>query len=501
MSDSQSTAAELRAVAEQSPDVMLLLDREGTIRFVNRVVPPWTHADVIGRSWLDFALPFEHERLEGALAAVLADGASRLLEQVGYAEDGHATWYGTHIGPMIVDRAIVGAVVVARDISAQRERDARLRVADRLATVATLAAGVAHGINNPLSAVIANVALARGLVETLPPHPALGELDAALRAAGDAALHVGDVVGDLSVFVRAEDATVRAVDVRAVLDSTLRLAGTQLRDRARLVRDLEEVPPVAGNEGRLGQVFLNLLVNAAQAIPPGHADHEEIRVSTRAVGGHVEITFADSGVGIAADVLPRLFTPFFTARVDGEGGGLGLAISQRIIVAHGGTIDVDSAPGEGAVFRVRLPAIAPVVAAPAPPARPHPVPPRARILVIDDERMVTDVIARILGRTHDVVTEQSAAPAIDRIAAGERYDAILCDLMMPDLSGIDFHDAVTALAPELLPRIAFMTGGAFTGRARAFLDRVDNPVLAKPFSVEQLIEIIAARLDEAAPAR
>jgi signal transduction histidine kinase len=472
----------------------MLLDRAGTIRFINKVLAPWTLGDVVGRSWLDFAQPYEHARISAILDEVLADGQPRELEQVGYGEGATPTWYASHLGPVIRDGRVTGAVLVARDMTAQREREARLRVADRLATVGTLAAGVAHGINNPLSAVVANLALVRRMLDGVPAD-VRADLDAALRDAGDAALRIGDVVGDLTVFVRAEDPSVGPVDPRAILESTLRLAGNEIRHRARLVRDLDEVPAVQANEGRLGQVFMNLLINAVQAMPEGRADRNVLHVTTRvAADGRVEIAIADTGVGISDEVQARLFTPFFTTRAPGESAGLGLAISQRIIASFGGVIEVESAPGAGSVFRVLLPALD---AAPAP----RPVAPRvattrrrARVLVIDDERIVTDVIAKILGEDHDVVTENSATAALDRIANGERYDAILCDVMMPEVSGIDFHAGVAMLAPELLPRIAFMTGGAFTPRARQFLDRVESPVLGKPFTFEELQSVIAAQL-------
>ena len=488
---------EVRAIAEHAPDFIMLLDRAGTIRFINKAVPPWTRADVVGRSWLDFAQPFERERIAAILEDVFATGHPVELEQVGYGVGGTACWYGSHLGPVRKDGEITGAVLIARDITAQREREARLRVADRLATVGTLAAGVAHGVNNPLSAVVANISIAQRALAALGDHPAAAQLGAALRDAGEAALRIGDVIGDLTVFVRAEDEHLRPVDVRAVLESTLRLTWNELRHRARLVRDLAEVPRVAGNEGRLGQVFLNLIVNAIQAIPDGRADRNVIHVATSLTeDGEVAVLVSDTGEGMTGDVLARLFQPFFTTR-SAESAGLGLAISQRIVTALGGRIEVTSAPGAGSTFAVILPALHEERPAPPPPSRVERAPRRARILVIDDEEIVTRVCARVLEEHHEVVTVNAAGAAIDRIVAGERFDAILCDLMMPDLTGMDVHDAIAAAAPELLPRIVFMTGGAFTERARAFIDRVPNPILAKPFAIDDLVDLIARQLDDA----
>jgi PAS domain S-box-containing protein len=486
----------MHEASEHAPDFIVMVDRAGTIQFVNRVVPPFELADVIGKSWLEFAVPFERERIAGVLAEVLRTGKSIVFEQVGIGEGRTPTWYGTHIGPVVRDGAITGAVMVARDITEQRRHDAQLRVADRLATVGTLAAGVAHGINNPLSAVVANLAIASRALDDLRDHPAVSDLTAALREAGEAALRIGDVVADLGVFLRAEDEHVQAVDVRALVESTLRLAGNEIRHRARLVKELDEVPPVSGNEGRLGQVFMNLLVNAVQAIPEGRADRNLIQVRCRlGADRRVEIAISDTGVGMSPDVVARLFTPFFAAWHARDSVGLGLAISQRIVAGLGGEIAVVSTPGEGSTFTVRLPAL-PMAAVER--AAPRPTPPatrRGRVLVIDDEPMITRVVHRVLKSHHDVVIEHAAAAALARIAAGERFDAILCDLMMPEVSGMDVHDELARIAPDQLARTTFMTGGAFTERARQFVERLGGRVLAKPFQPADLVAVVAAHLD------
>ena len=480
----------------QAPDIIMMVDRTGTLQFINRALPPWTTENVIGMSWLEFIPPFDRERLTAVFDEVLRSGGSTVVEQVGYGANGVETWYSTHFGPVTQGGEITGVILIARDISEQRQSDAQLRVVDRLATVGTLAAGVAHGINNPLSAVVANLAIARRAVEDLTPSPTTTDLDAALREAGDAALRIGDVVADLAVFLRVEDDHVHPVDVRSILESTLRLAANEIRHRARLVKELGEVPPVTGNEGRLGQVFMNLIVNAAQAIPEGHADRNVIHVVTRiAADGKVEVEITDTGIGMSPEVVARLFTPFFTARQSGESAGLGLAISQRIVTALDGEIRVVSAPGAGSTFTVRLPAQAASVATRA---TPRPTPPamrRGRVLVIDDEPMITTVVRRVLKSHHDVVVEHAAKAALDRIAAGERFDAILCDLMMPELSGMDVHDELARIAPDQLERTTFMTGGAFTEHARQFVDRLGDRVIAKPFMPADLIAAVAAHVN------
>jgi len=236
------------------------------------------------------------------------------------------------------------------------------------------------------------------------------------------------------------------------------------------------VAPVNGNESRLGQVFINLIVNAAQAIPEGDAANNEIKIVTRMdSSGRVAIEFQDTGAGIPAEILPHIFDAFFTTKATAFGTGLGLAICHRIVAEHDGEISVKSRTGSGTVFRVVLRAENRQVAEPA--ALPEIRAPRAgRILVIDDEQMLCNAIERILGAEHDVTTVTSAREALSRFGAGERFDLILCDLMMPEMTGMDLHEELQQSMPDQAAKFIFMSGGAFTDNARAFLARSCNPV-------------------------
>jgi CheY-like chemotaxis protein len=284
------------------------------------------------------------------------------------------------------------------------------------------------------------------------------------------------------------------VDVERVLESSLRMASNEIRHRARLVKDFSAVPPADGNEARLGQVFLNLIVNAAQAIPEGRAAENEIRIATRLEGEDRIVTeISDTGAGIPPDVLPRIFDPFFTTKPVGLGTGLGLAICRRIVLGLGGDIQVESVPGK-TTFRVTLHR----AAAPAEPARPVETEARAahrgRVLVVDDEPMLCSLINRILGDAHDVVIAASARQALESIAAGERFDIILSDLMMPDMTGMELHAALARSVPEQASRMVFMTGGAFSPEAEAFLGGVSDRVLEKPFKPAALRQLVASRM-------
>ncbi len=240
----------------------------------------------------------------------------------------------------------------------QRRLHEQLMVAERMASVGTLAAGVAHEINNPLAAVVANLELALRTLDRMPTStPDLVELRAELLDAHEAAHLVRQIVRDVKVFSRSIDERAGPVDVRQVLDSTVRMAWNEIRHRARLRKQYDAVPPVWTTDARLGQVFLNLLINAAQAIDIGHVDANQIHLSTRTdERGRALVEIADTGVGITAENLGRIFTPFFTTKPPGSGTGLGLSISQRIVKELGGELRLSSEPGRGTIATVALPA-------------------------------------------------------------------------------------------------------------------------------------------------
>ena len=249
-------------------------------------------------------------------------------------------------------------------------------LADRMASVGTLAAGVAHEINNPLAFILANVEFA--LAELRGRGGRATEVLRALGEARDGGLRVREIVRDLKAFSRAGRGGQRAVDLRRVLQSALGLAQNEIRHRARLEVDVGDIPPVMGSEHRLGQVFLNLLINAAQAIPEGRAAENVVRaITATAPDGRALVEISDTGTGIPPDVLPRIFDPFFTTKPVGVGTGLGLSICHGIVSGLGGEIHVESTLGRGTTFRVLLAAARPARARRTPP-RPLPPPPVPR---------------------------------------------------------------------------------------------------------------------------
>jgi signal transduction histidine kinase len=385
--------------------------------------------------------------------------------------------------------------------SDQKRIQEQLLIADRMASMGTLAAGVAHEINNPLAAIIANLELAErelaDLAQELNLEERFNEVLEELHDARDGANRVREIVRDLKIFSRSSEEERRGpVNVQMVLDSSLRMAWNEIRHRATLVKDYRPVPEVAANEARLGQVFLNLIVNAAHAIREGDVQHNEIRVSTRmATAGRVLVTISDTGAGIPAENLPRIFDAFFTTKPIGVGTGLGLSICHRIITGLGGEIFVMSEPGKGASFKVLLPAADELDAPRKRRASVQmPIVRRGSVLVVDDDATILRTVMRILENEHEVVATESAREALEFLKSGAYFDVILCDLMMPQMTGMEFHAALARELPAQLERLIFCTGGAFTPGAQEFLETIDTEMIDKPFDPKELRALVNARI-------
>ena len=259
---------------------------------------------------------------------------------------------------------------------------------------------------------------------------------------------------------------------------------------------LQTIPlkTITGDDAKLGQVFINLLVNAANAIAPGAAEHNEVRVTLATdTRGWARVEVTDTGSGIDPATLPRIFDPFFTTRSSSGGTGLGLSICHGIVSALGGELGVTSELGRGSSFSVALPPCAAEPTVPQPRLAAPSGARRGRILVIDDELMLLRVLSRLL-RAHDLVCLQSARAAMDRIRDGEQFDLIISDMAMPAMTGKQFYEALLAHDPDQARRVVFMCGGAVTPEIGDFLESVSNARIQKPFDREQIQQLVATQL-------
>jgi len=410
----------------------------------------------------------------------------------------------------------------------RRERAARLEETDRLALLGTVAAGVGHEINNPLSFAIGNLEIVDEAMPVLraemaallgPSTPGeqreaiarvLRRFDEMRGLLADSRAGVGRVrmlVRNLRSLSARPDERRELLDLSKVVDASVSMASAQIKYRATLVRNYADEVRVLGDEGRLCQVFLNLLVNAAQSMPDGRFESNRISVSTQVEDSCAVVEIRDTGRGMSETLQARIYEPFFTTKGPQGGTGLGLSISKDIIAAHGGRIEVESKPERGSVFRVYLPLPKPggeslstssaprAVSGVMPAVRPSV---RPRVWVLDDEPLVGQIISRSLQARYDVWVTSEPRELFARLDAGETFDVCCCDLMMPQMTGMEVRARIAAEWPQLLSSMIFVTGGPSTQEGRDFIARPDVLVLDKPFDVENLRSTVQRVLSAAA---
>jgi two-component system NtrC family sensor kinase len=512
-------------ILEGTPDCFLSVDSNWRYTYVNRnalAMRGVSRERLFGRSFWDTCPELCGTLLEREFRRVMAERVSSFFE---LQYPGTQNWIELHAYPSGTGLAVYFRDVTEkkrieqeRDALLQREHTGRLEAealarqharellaareklvqSEKLAVAGQLAAGVGHEINNPLSFVMGNIHFAVEQIATLPyssAREALAETAEALQEAREGAERIRGIVRDLKTFARGDDAQLRPVDVHAALEFSLSMAMNHIRYRAKVVKSFGgNVPQVWANEAKLGQVFLNLLVNAAQAIPEGDAEQHRIILTTYArEHQQVVVEVTDTGKGMTPEVLSRAFEPFFTTKAVGEGTGLGLSICHGIIKALRGELSAVSTPGKGSTFRVVLPtqgaeaeALVPALEDTVETAPVH----GKRVLVIDDEPGIASVMRRIIGRGNEVVVAHSGREALVLLEQDTAFDRIFCDLMMSDLTGMDVHAELASRHPECLPRLVFMTGGGFTARARAFLQNFSHPRIDKPFEPELIRRLV-----------
>ena len=481
--DAAAVREQLREVVESAPITLSAFDANGIVTFVagRALAALGRPADsYLGMSMLESYGPEVGGYAKRALAGELV---SYTLEFEGRSYEAQLTPRRNEAG------VVVGAIGVSLDVTEARRAEAKLVHAERLASLGLLAAGVAHEINNPLTYMIGSLELIARSLDFGRPKPSA--LPGLVRDARDGAERVRSIVLDLKAFSRVEEAGATQVNLQGPLEAAIAMARNEMRHRAKLVVEIAPGLRVVGSDGKLAQLFLNLLVNAAQALEPGAAGRNEIAVTARSSGDRVIVEVRDTGVGIAPEVLPRIFEPFFTTKAVGGGTGLGLSVCHAIATGLGGSIVAESELGRGTLMRVSLPAAPPCEEEKPPPeAAPGVAARRGNVLVVDDEPVIGRYIKLLLGEEQNVAYEGCAAGVLDRLRRGERFDVILCDIMMPEMTGIDLYGHVQSLAPDQAAAIIFLSGGAVTERAREFLAGVRNLIIDKPFEPQELVAII-----------
>ncbi len=483
----------LRMVVANAEVTLFSTDRNGTITLFAGKEPAALHSSIF-EFFPSSEAGLIHEALNGTSCKFSVDIGDRSLE----------AW----LAPTTDNSgAPNGATCLVVDATHRKAMEAQILQSERMASLGTLAAAVGHEINNPLAYILSNMEFVLNEL-THPVAMDLPALRSALVDAQEGAQQIRRIVGELRVFTRPDQTGERrdlgAVDVRGVLNSAIAVAAHEMHHRAVLVTDFADTPPVIGSAGPLGQVFLNILINAAQAIAPGAHLENEIRITTRHDARGVVIEISDTGIGIDPEHLSRIYDPFYTTK-PAVGTGLGLSTSHRIIESLNGRIEVESRPNVGSCFRVLLPladaqAVSAMQAASEATPSANVAPPKPdtmpSILVVDDVPALLKSISRML-RAYEVTTATSGRQAL-KLLSEKHFDVILCDLMMPDQTGIDVYEGLRASSPGDELRIIFMTGGVHTEQAKSFMLGVVNTRLDKPFSPAELRDAVAQRLAAAA---
>ncbi len=488
-SASSSASVPLDAVADQ----VVILDKQGCIETGNTKWLNVVNRRGLGTSggtgvkYVDIGVLTDPEQIaafEQARHAVNLGVLPYFELEVSMPVDGSHRWFGVRMS-RISSGSTPRTIITHRDITDQRTAQRQIALADRLASVGTLAAGVAHEINNPLTYVLANT---ETLVaeQRFPEDPEATQM---LRDSLQGLRRVQSIVKVLHAFARREDDEATPSDVNAAIRGALVLSRRQLQGVCDITTDLVVASPVACGPGPMIQVLLNLLVNAAQCFDRRRETEPEIHIRGRQIGEEVHVSVIDNGPGIAPHVLPHIFDAFFTTKRSGKGSGLGLAICQDLIEAHGGRIEVESTVGKGTTFTIIVPTATYL------PDGDTMVPSLgldrgSKVLVVDDEPLVAKALARLLAARYTVVTAHSVAEAISVLNADAGFHAILCDLMLGDGLGAQVYDHVVANQPDLVRKIMVMTGGAVGHDAVEFLSRSSVLTIDKPIDASKLMRTI-----------
>ncbi len=391
---------------------------------------------------------------------------------------GMTRWYQCVCQPVRDADGVVCWDGLLLDVSERNELQTQLVLADRLATVGTLSASVAHEVNNPLAYVYSSLSELREGIAAFGDKELTNLADDALEGLQ----RIDRTVRDLRTFARSSSHAEGAVRIIDVLDASARLASNEIRHRAVLEKQYGADVKVLADESNLGQVFLNLLVTSAQSIPEGDAQSHRIVIEVVVDElERVRIQIWDNGPGLEETLLRRAFDALPAGH--SLRAGMGLYVCRRIVAELGGQISANRRDHGGNHFTVTLPIMPDSSRERARPLL-RVLPDRpARVLVVDDEDLVVTALVRALDG-HQVTCARSGREAIELLGTSGPFDLVLCDVMMPDMTGADVYKAARGFEPGAEGRIVFVTGGAFTPAARDFLDRVPNRRITKPFSRE-----------------
>jgi PAS domain S-box-containing protein len=497
----QESEERFHSIAQSANDAIIAIDNSGAIVVWNKgasTIFGYREAEALGQPLTLLMPPRYREAYRASLERVHETGelplGGKTVELQGRRRDSSEF-------PLEISLAMwqAGAETfysgIIRDITArkqaeeqlQRQQEALYR-SEKLAAMGSLLANVAHELNNPLAIVMMESDL-------LNEEAAPGPLTERTRKISQPAQRCVRIVQNFLTLARERSPERTAVQLNAIIEEAVELLEYPLRvDNVSVQRHLaDDLPPLSADPHQIHQVMVNLITNAHQALREA-SSLRQLTITTRfdAARQRAVLELSDTGPGISYDMQRRIFEPFFTTKPPGVGTGLGLSLCQGIIEAHGGTISVESQPGQGTTFRIEFPVeAAPLTAAPPMPMpEAGPSPAGTAILVVDDEAGIANGVAHLLRRNgHEVDTAANGRLALHKLQE-RAYDLILCDLRMPELDGPGFYRVLEQSNPAMLQRIIFLTGDTLGAETKAFLEKTNAPRLNKPFTATTIRHIV-----------
>jgi PAS domain S-box-containing protein len=497
----------VRRLVAAFPDVIAVLDCEGRYTFVSPRIQDVLGAqpqDYVGESLGARAHPEDRPKLDEMFQSIIAgkDTHSDIEFRSRHADGSWRTLRSSAAPLFDTEGKVNGVVASARDVTLSKQSEAQLVQKEKLAAMGQMMAGVAHELNNPLTAIlgVSDLLRERSTDDASRRHAEI-ILQQARRAAA--------IIQNLLAFSRPSAQGRVKLRIDEIVERALQLHQASLRQKNIHVDFTSpgDLPAIEGDPKLLAQVFSNLIINAEQAIAAVH-DRGTLRVSLAHANGSVSATFADDGPGISSENIGKIFDPFFTTKRPGGGTGLGLTISLALVKEHGGTIEVQSSPGSGASLRVLLPVPAtlppgsqpqnvrtsPAVSADASILHGH------TVLVVDDEDSIREIVQEgLTSRGMKVEGAASSEEALSHLASAS-YEVVLCDFNLPGLKGEQLFERLRAQAGSSLPRFVFMTGDLLDPSTIEAFSRKGASVLQKPFHVSALAALLAELL-QLQPAR
>lgn len=480
-------------LVESASDAIFTVDPNGHFTSVNRALEAATgrtRDELLGTHFTTVVDPRDRDAMWQALLGALQGRRQRC--ELRYLDANGVSRPGSMLASPIADgTSVSGVLAVVRDVGEEKLLVEQLVQQEKLAAIGQLVSGVAHELNNPLASVMAfsQLVLATGGDEA--------EREEALRTINQEAQRAAKIVSNLLTFARQHPPQRTTTSVNDVMASAL-----DLRRYALTVHgvELEErldhtLPAIWADPFQLQQVFLNLLANAEQALR-GWDGARRITVTTGIRGDRIVVSVGDTGPGISAAEIDRVFNPFYTTKAVGKGTGLGLSVSDGIIREHGGSIRVESAANAGATFIVELPInVPPGTPQPEDPAAPPPnaADRRLAILVVDDEPAIRSAIVRYFAGLGHAVDAAGSGTEAFALLESRRYDVLLLDLRMPDTSGDDIFRELVEQDPAHASRVVFLTGDVQSEATQQFIEQSGRPSVMKPFTFDELTRVILAQ--------